>query len=50
MKVLIEGFEKPKNCGRCPFNCDDCRCSITKGEIDRDDMSCDKECPIKVVE
>lgn len=50
MSVIIEGLEKPKNCNVCRFNDSDCRCSITKGAIDRDNMSCEKECPIKYFE
>ena len=46
MSVVIEGYNKPKNCYVCPFNRDDCWCSITHGEIDRDYYDCDKPCPI----
>ena len=44
--VYIKGFEKPKNCKRCPMNYFDLHCSITKGAIDRDDFSNEKECPM----
>ena len=47
MSVIITGFEKPINCYECPFNNSDCWCNITRGRIDRDDWTCDKECPIK---
>ena len=47
MSVIIEGYDKPKNCYVCPFNRDDCWCSITHGGIDRDFWICDKPCPIK---
>ena len=47
MSVVIEGYDKPKSCLSCPFNRDDCWCSITHGEIDRDYYDCDKPCPIK---
>jgi hypothetical protein len=46
MNVIIKGFNKPKNCHGCPLNRSDCWCSITKGEIDRDDYLCNKPCPI----
>ncbi len=45
--VFIKGLKKPKNCYGCPFNNSDCFCSITKGGIDRDDYSNEKECPMK---
>lgn len=48
MSVIIEGFEKPKNCYSCPFNNSDCWCALTDGGyIDRDDWSCSVSCPIK---
>ncbi len=47
MSVIIEEYDNPKSCLSCPFSHDDCWCSITHGEIDRDDYSCDKSCPIK---
>ena len=47
MTVIIRGFNKPKNCYRCNFNDSDCWCSITKGEIDRDDYTCNARCPIE---
>lgn len=46
MVVIINGWSKPENCRNCPFNESDCRCSINKAEIDRDDYSCDF-CPIE---
>lgn len=42
-----ERVHKPKNCRNCVFNDSNCWCHITKGIIDRDDYSCDIECPIK---
>ena len=52
MSILIRGdIHKPKNCRRCVYNEDDCRCGITHdGWIDRDDYSCCKPCPIEEVE
>ena len=47
MSIVIERFDKPTSCLSCPFNHSDCWCAITKGEIDRDDYSCDLPCPIK---
>ena len=47
MSVVINRFDKPKNCQCCPFNNYAVLCSITNGSIDRDDYSCDIECPIK---
>lgn len=47
MSVVIEGYDKPKDCYVCPFDRHGCWCSITNGVIDRDDYSCDKPCPIK---
>ena len=47
MSVIIEGFDKPKNCYPCPFNNSDCWCNLTKGVIDRDDWYCSAICPIK---
>jgi len=47
--IYIEGLTKPDSCLSCRFNDSDCFCSITKGEIDRDDYSNNKECPIKEV-
>lgn len=47
MNIVIKGFDKPKSCLSCPFNQNDCLCSITHGGIDRDDYSCDEPCPIK---
>lgn len=47
MSAVIKGFDKPKSCLSCPFNRNDCWCSITHGGIDRDDYNCDKPCPIK---
>lgn len=44
--VIIHGWSKPKNCRNCPFNESDCRCYITKSEIDRDDYSTQDKCPI----
>lgn len=49
MSVVIEGYDKPKDCYVCPFDRHGCWCSITNGVIDRDDYSCDKPCPIKSV-
>lgn len=46
MSVYIKGIGKPHNCRRCYFNISDIDCFITKGRIDRDDYSCEKECPI----
>ncbi len=45
--VFIEGLKKPKNCCGCYLNNSDCFCIITKGKIDRDDYSNEKECPMK---
>ena len=47
MSVIIKGFDKPKDCYNCHFNDSDCLCSITKGTIDRDDYTCDIQCPIE---
>jgi len=47
MSVVIRGFNKPKDCYNCRFNDSNCWCSITKGEIDRDDYTCDVLCPIE---
>ena len=47
MSVIIKEFNKPKNCYNCRFNDSDCWCSITKGTIDRDDYTCDVQCPIE---
>ena len=49
MKIMIEGWDKPKNCMNCPFNKDDCWCKINHEEIDRDDYTT-KNCPIKIIE
>ena len=46
MSVLVKGFDKPKNCRVCDFNSSDCFCKINHGKIDRDDWTCDKECPL----
>ena len=49
--VIIEGWHKPKNCQYCPFNESDCRCHITRIDIDRDDYTLDYgECPIREIE
>lgn len=50
MSVTIEGYDKPKDCYNCPFNCSNLVCFITKGRIDRDDYDCDNPCPIKQAE
>lgn len=50
MSVIIEEFNKPKNCHVCPFNNSDCYCNLTKGSIDRDDWDCSITCPIKTFE
>lgn len=44
--VFIKGLKKPENCRGCYFNNSDCWCGITKGGIDRDDYSNEKECPM----
>lgn len=44
--LIIKGLQRPKSCASCWFNRSDLYCDITKGTIDRDDFSCDKECPI----
>lgn len=46
MSVIIKGLNKFHSCRLCPFNNSDCYCNITKGKIDRDDYSCEYECPI----
>lgn len=46
MSVIIKGLNKFHSCRLCPFNNSDCYCNITKGIIDRDDYSCESECPI----
>lgn len=46
MSVLIKGMNKPNRCTFCRFNIDDAFCNITNGQIDRDDYTCDIECPI----
>ncbi len=46
MTVIINGMEKPENCACCPFNPSDLFCSINHGEIDRDDWTNNKGCPI----
>lgn len=46
MSVIIKGLNKFYSCRLCPFNNSDCYCNITKGRIDRDDYSCEAECPI----
>ena len=48
--IIVHDINKPENCAYCYFNSSDCWCSITHGEIDRDDYSCDKPCPIEEVE
>lgn len=47
--VIIKGLNKPKNCQSCHFNESNLTCFITKGEIDRDDYTCDIECPINEI-
>lgn len=47
MKVIINGWEKPKNCKNCPFNSCDCWCMITRSSIDRDDYTTEEKCPIE---
>lgn len=44
--MVLLNIPKPKNCYNCRFNDSDCRCSIHKGKIDRDDYSNDKGCPM----
>lgn len=46
MSVIIKGLNKFYSCRLCPFNNCDYYCNITKGKIDRDDYSCEEECPI----
>ena len=43
--ILIRGMKMPKNCKTCRFNDSDLFCSITKGDIDRDDYTC-HICPL----
>lgn len=47
--VIIHDWSKPENCYSCPFNQSDCRCGITKDEIDRDDYTTQVKCPIEEV-
>ena len=51
MKVIINGWSKPKNCNGCPFNKDSCWCKITHAEIDRDFYyTIGEKCPIDEIE
>lgn len=49
MSIIIEEFDKSKNCYFCPFNNSDCYCNLTGGFIDRDDWDCSVTCPIKEI-
>ena len=49
MGVNIGAISKPRNCRVCAYNDSDCWCGITRGAIDREDYSNEKECPIKEV-
>lgn len=46
MGVYIKGMDKPKSCKGCYFNGSNLSCFITRGRIDRDDYTCEIECPI----
>ena len=46
MSVFIKGMDKPKSCFGCDFNMYDCYCKHSRGEIDRDDWTCEKPCPL----